>query len=93
MKDNTFYTKLTYEHKYPEEYGPEVITCKKEAWDLDLYHLFEMFHGIALAAGYQEGSFKKVFIEWLAEYYDIYVPESTDECGDDAEYEVPSTCK
>ena len=83
MKDETFYTKLTYEHKYPEDYGPEVITSKKEAWDLTLDNLLEMFHGIAIAAGYQEGSFKKVLIDWLAEYHNIYVNESTDENEDE----------
>lgn len=83
MLDKEFYTKLIYEHKYQEDFGPERITFEETAWDCDLTRMLNMFHGLMISAGYQEESWKRVLEDYLVEMYDATVTYPSDEKSED----------
>lgn len=76
MITHDIYTKLIYECKGIDDYGPKRVTIEEAAWDLDMDSLLEMFHGIAIAATYQEGSFEKSLATYLEERgYEVTDPD------------------
>lgn len=77
--DKEFYTELIYRHKTIEDYGPTVVSIKKNAWDLTLSQLFEMFHGICISATYTEETFKNALIEYLEYMYNVTVIEDEED--------------
>ena len=77
-KDESFYTELTYKHKCMEDFGPEVITVKKNVWDLGEEGYMDMFHTIFIGATFSEEQWKQALINYLYEHYRIDVKEDED---------------
>lgn len=75
MKDDSFYTELTYKHKSPEDFGPTTITHKVTVWDTNMEDMFNMFFTILMGAGFTLGSYRQ-YIKELAETFETEkVPE------------------
>lgn len=74
----TFYTELTYKHKCMEDFGPEVITVKKNVWDLGSEDYMDMFHTIFIGATFSEEQWKQALINYLYGQYRIDVKEPED---------------
>lgn len=73
--EKDFYTKLTYEHKCVEDFGPQTISQKITVWDNSMNDMMDMFHTLMIGAGFPESCFVGGLIEWLEEYhpeYEIY---------------------
>lgn len=60
-----FYTKLIYEHKCPDDHGPERVEVSKTVWDADSDDVFDMFHTIFIGAGFSEDNFIGELIGYL----------------------------
>lgn len=79
--DKTFYTKLIYECKDPDDFGPRRVEVSETVWDGNLEQLLKMFHTIAIGATFQEVSFKRVLAGYLEENYqaDVIFPEDKED--------------
>ena len=77
-EEETFYTELTYKHKCMEDFGPEVITVKRNVWDLDSEGYMDMFHTIFIGAAFSEEQWKQALVDYLYANYRIDVKDSED---------------
>lgn len=73
------YIKVQVEQQYPDDYEPTTITVNSPQWDMDMFKLMEIFHGIAMTMTYSDTAFKNAMIEYLADHYNVEVPEGDDE--------------
>lgn len=71
--DRSFYTELEYRHKCMEDYSPRVISLHSPVWDMDGMSFLKMFRSIYRCAGYPEGSFENLLVQYLSEESDMIV--------------------
>lgn len=71
--DRSFYTELEYRHKCVDDYGERVITLHEPVWDMDGMSFLKMFRSIYIGAGYPEGSFENLLVQYLSEESDMRV--------------------
>lgn len=73
------YIKIQVEQMMPDEYAPTTITINSPKWDMDCSTLMEIFHGIAMSMTYSDVSFKNALLDYLANHYDIEIPEEDED--------------
>lgn len=78
-REKSFYTKLTYEHKCQNDFGPQTISQEITVWDNSMEDMMEMFHTLMIGAGFTDGCFANGLIGWLEEYHPEYEVSLRDE--------------
>jgi len=83
--DRSFYTELEYRHKNMDDYGVRVISLHEPVWDMDGISFLKMFRSIYIGAGYPEGSFENLLVQYLSEESDriVFTREELEEHDED----------